>query len=430
MPEANRSPRRLSDVDVAIVGAGAAGIAAARRVQAVRPGLSIIVLEAAGRVGGRAWSISPPALAGEAIDLGCGWLHGARSNAWTRIAAELGLTIDCMPAPWDEGGRRLDSMRDEDRAARRAMAAFYEKAESRGEAAPDGPLSELLEPGDPWSGRIGAVSTYINGVELDRASIIDLNRYDPGPGPDWRIREGYGTAVARYGAPVPVALDTAVTLIDHRRKDRIELHTSRGTLNARAVIITVATDVLACEALRFDPPLPRKVEAAGKLPLGLANKVFLLVRDADDLPVDTRAMGQASAVRTGSYQIRPFGLPIIEGYFGGELARDLEREGEAAFLAFAREELAHRLGSGIGSRLTLLAASAWAGAPWIGGSYSYALPGAADERAVLAAPVDGRLFFTGEAVSPARFSTAHGAYETGEAAADAILEGLGEQRAR
>lgn len=408
--------------DIAIIGAGAAGVAAARHLQRARPGLTIIVLEATGRVGGRAYSIYPQALAGEAIDLGCGWLHGARSNAWTRIAGELGLTVDRMPAPWDEGGRRLDSA--DEAAGRRAMAAFYDRVESRGEAAPDGPLSELLLPGDAWNGRIAAVATYINGVELEQASIIDLNRYDPGAGPDWRIREGYGTVVARYAEPVPLALDTAVTLVDHRRKDRIELRTGRGTLRARAVIVTASTDMLAREAPRFDPPLPRKIEAASQLPLGLANKVFLLVRGADDLPVDTRAMAAANDVRTGSYQIRPFGLPIIEGYFGGQLARDLERGGDAACLSFAQEELARRLGAGIRSRLSLLAASSWAATPHIGGGYSYARPGAADERAVLAAPVDGRLFFAGEACSPKRFSTAHGAYESGVTAANEALSHL------
>lgn len=410
--------------DVAVIGAGAAGIGAARRLQAKRPDLSLVVLEAASRVGGRAWTITPKILQGGALDLGCGWLHGARTNAWTRLARDLGLTVDETPAPWSEGGRDLNAGSEEEREVRRAMAAFLDRVEQRAATGPDGPLSDLLEPGDPWNGRISAVATYINGVEPEASSILDLDRYDAGPGPDWRVREGLGCAIARYAAPLPVALETVVRAIDHRPRDHVALATNRGRLTACAVIVTVSTNMLAAESIRFDPPLPRKLEAASKLPLGLANKAFLHVRDAHELPIDTRTMGAVSRTAAGSYHLRPFGLPVIEAYFGGELARELEREGGEAALAFAREELAARLGARIAGGLTLITMSAWATAPHIGGAYSYARPGAADERAVLAAPVDDRLFFAGEACSPVRFTTAHGAYESGVGAADELLRSL------
>lgn len=413
--------RSGGEYDIAVIGAGAAGIAAARHLQSQRPGLSVILLEASDRVGGRAWSVRPKEMAGAAVDLGCGWLHGARSNAWARIAGELGLTIDRTPAPWNEGGRRLDGDSEDERAARQAIEAFYDRAEQWGATQPDGPLTDLLEPGNPWNERIGALGTYINGVELGEASILDLSRYDPGPGGDWRVREGYGTVVERYAAALPLSLATAVTAIDHRHKDRIEIETGRGRLRARAVIVTVSTNVLARGAIRFDPPLPRKVEAASRLPLGVNNKIFLRVREADDLPVDTRAMGATSRAATGSYLIRPFGQPMIEGYFGGQLAHELERAGTEAALALARDELARSLGASIRERLTLAAMSAWSNAPFIGGGYSYARPGAADERAALAAPVDDRLFFAGEACAITKYGTAHGAFESGIAAADQAL---------
>jgi monoamine oxidase len=122
--------------------------------------------------------------------------------------------------------------------------------------------------------------------------------------------------------------------------------------------------------------------------------------------------------------VRPFGRALVECYFGGGFARDLEREGAGAAVAFAADELAGHFGNNVRNRLTLAACSAWGREPHILGSYSYAKPGAADGRAVLAAPVDERLFFAGEACSPARFSTAHGAYESGVTAAEQVPASL------
>ena len=92
--------------------------------------------------------------------------------------------------------------------------------------------------------------------------------------------------------------------------------------------------------------------------------------------------------------------------------------------AFATGELTRLFGNGVRKQLALLAATAWQRDPWARGSYSYAMPGHADDRAVLAAPVDGRLFFSGEATSPNFFSTAHGAWLSGITAADAALKSL------
>ena len=410
-------------VDVAVVGAGAAGLAAARHLQSCRPDLTLLVLEAGTRLGGRACTVLAPTT-GEPLDLGCGWLHGARTNAWTRIAGELDMTVDRTPAPWDRGSRDLALSGETDRQAREALQGFFTRLEQARETEPDQPLSVMLEPGNPWNGMMDAIGTYINGAELDRASLNDYVRYDPGPSPDWRLPGGYGTLVRRFGEPAPVLLDTAVTGIDHRGEDTVRVETHRGTLEARAVVVTVATTMLAAEAIRFVPPLPATTEAAGGLPLGLDNKLFLKVDRPDDLPVDGNLMGSARRTETGTYQVRPFGRPIIEGYFGGRFAHDLERAGPEATLAFAKQELAGHFGSAFPQRVTLAAVSAWAGTPHIGGAYSYAVPGAADARQVLAEPVGERLFFAGEACSRHRFSTAHGAYETGIVAAEAVAATL------
>jgi monoamine oxidase len=120
------------------------------------------------------------------------------------------------------------------------------------------------------------------------------------------------------------------------------------------------------------------------------------------------------------------GKPLIEAYFGGALARGLAEAGAEAMADYAKQELAGLLGSAFPARLTTLASSAWAIDPWALGSYSYASPGCAEMRAVLAAPVGDRVFFAGEACSRHRNSTAHGAFETGLVAAEQALDALGQ----
>ncbi|WP_412064062.1 flavin monoamine oxidase family protein [Rhizobium sp. SYY.PMSO] len=411
------------EIDVAVIGAGAAGVAAARQLQLLRPDLSILLLEASDRVGGRARSIHPFGPDGAALDLGCGWLHGARTNAWTEIAGEVGLTVDRTPAPWSDGGHRLEQDTPEAQAAAAAVNDFFERVDDY-DGKEDADLSVMVSPADPWSERIYAVGAFMTGGELDRSSVIDLGRYDPGPGPDWRVRQGYGTLVATYGRPVPTVLGVEVSRIDHSGADHIVLSTGKGELRAKAAIVTVSTNVLAGERIAFQPPLPEKIEAASRLPLGLANKLFIRTAEPAMFPEDTHVMGSQHSRRTGAYQLKPFGAPVIEAYFAADLALDLERQGIDAMFDFSVDQLKRVFGSDVGVKLSPLVMSAWAGESFVGGSYSYATPGASDLRGVLAAPCDDRLFFAGEACSRARYSTAHGAYESGVAAAEAVAKAL------
>ena len=144
---------------------------------------------------------------------------------------------------------------------------------------------------------------------------------------------------------------------------------------------------------------------------------------------DTRVQARTDTTDTGSYALRPMGLATVEAYFGGHLAARLEAEGPGAFTAFAREELAAALGADFARQLQPLAESRWSADPFSRGAYSHARPGFADHRAVLAAPIEDRLFFAGEACSPHAFSTAHGAYDTGVEAAEGALAALNEDAA-
>jgi monoamine oxidase len=123
----------------------------------------------------------------------------------------------------------------------------------------------------------------------------------------------------------------------------------------------------------------------------------------------------------GTYHIRPFGQPCIEGFFGGRFAQSLEDAGDGALGAASIDEIVSILGNDFRRKLKPLAESRWAHDPFARGSYSHALPGHAGDRAILAAPVDGRLFFAGEATSPDFFTTAPGARDSGERAAEEVL---------
>ena len=153
----------------------------------------------------------------------------------------------------------------------------------------------------------------------------------------------------------------------------------------------------------------------------LPTSLFLALDQAEEFGPDCSLFGDINRTGTAIYQFRPFGRPMIEAYFGGRQAAELEAGGEAAFFDFAVAELTARLGSDFARRVKPIAIHRWGADPLARGSYSYALPGEAACRQTLAAPVDDRLFFAGEACSTHDFSTAHGALETGIAAAEQAL---------
>lgn len=409
-----------TQVDVVVIGAGAAGIAAGRRLAA--SGASFVVLEARDRTGGRAHT---QVMAGFPVDMGCGWLHSAEQNPWTPIAEGLGLTIDRSPPPWMKQAFDVGFSAGEQRAYRAEFTALDERVERAAEG-PDRPVSDLFQPGCRWNALLDAFSGFYNGAPFEEISVHDYSAYQD-TGVNWRVAEGYGTAATVFGADLPVALETPVSRID-RSGATLRIETARGTLEARAAIVAVPTAVLAQERLRIFPGLPAKVEAALALPLGHVDKAFLKLAEPEAFPAETHLFGRIDTALTASYHLRPFHRPLIEVFVGGALAAALEAEGPASFGAFAVDELVALLGSDMRRVLEPLGASDWGPDPWTGGAYSHARPGQAGARAVLAAPVEDRLFFAGEACSAQAFSTAHGAYLTGVAAAEAALASLGNPR--
>ncbi|MBY9061818.1 FAD-dependent oxidoreductase [Sphingomonas yunnanensis] len=398
--------------DAVVVGGGAAGIAAARHLHDA--GRDVLLLEAGDRLGGRARSI---AIGAATVDLGCGWLHSAQRNPWTDIAGARGFTVATDTARWGEQWRDLGFPRDDHRDANAARERMTEAAHALA-AAPDRPLGAAVPRDERWRPLLDAISRFSNGAAIDHVSLHDWLAYEDAATEDnWAVREGYGTLIADHARGLSVRLGCAVTRVDHRGA-RVRVESAAGTIETDAVVVAVPTPVLARGAIAFDPPLPEKIDAATRLPLGVADKVMLRV-DRPEWPADSHLLGNPFSADTASHRLSPFGYPLIESFLGGPTADGLENTDSAA--AFVVDELVALLGSEWRARLYPVTATCWRHEPWIGGSYSHAAVGHAGARAVLAAPIDVRLYFAGEACSPHDFSTAHGAYETGIAAARAVL---------
>jgi monoamine oxidase len=406
-------------VDVAIVGAGAAGLAAAAR--AYELGLSCYLLEAKPRIGGRVHTDRESL--GVPWDRGAHWLHSADVNPLTKIADELGHAYVARPRAFD-GHFHLGTgwaKGDEYRAYREAFEEAEASAVAAGREGRDIAALDVMDNGSRWARMVHHIFTAISSVPPSDISTADLAAYRD-TGANWPLVQGYGALLEALYARLPVELSTPVTAIDTNGV-AILIETPRGTVRARSLIVTVSTNVLASGAIRFTPELPPRLQAAlYDVPTGHANKAaFRFKRDVFGLPDMSYVnfMDERDAARPAcSFQIKPFGQDLAIAYLGGDLAENLDRAGEAEMTAFARAALSDMFGADIFRELSGTAATSWTSDPRTLGAYSCARPGHAHERAVLAEPVSERFFLAGEAVSADWYSTVHGAHLTGIAAAE------------
>jgi monoamine oxidase len=407
----------MSIFDTVIVGAGAAGIAAARRL--VAAGQRVMMLEARTRAGGRAHtdhSLGAPA------DLGAAWLHFAEENAWTKLADEGHFGVLRREPGWGAatGVGAQPPTPTEQSVAREAFRSYYTLIDAAAAAGSDIAVSDVL-PNDPFRQRFDAVMTWAVGVESRNASTLDVANYADSDR-NWAVREGLGTVVAAAAIGLPITFDCEAVAIDWSGP-LLRVDCSMGRLEASAVIVTLPASVLAQDLLRFTPSLPPAYnEAFHGIPLGVVNKVFFQLgasaRPAiDGVPRHYIASDRTS--RTFNYVLNPAEQPLLSTYFGGDLSWELEQRGE--LVDFSREELRRIHGADFVNALGACITTAWGSDPFARGSYSAALPGKARCREVLAAPVTPRLMFAGEACSKHHYGTLHGAWLSGIAAAERLL---------
>jgi monoamine oxidase len=407
------------EFDIVVVGGGAAGVAAARRLAG--RGLKALLLEASAHLGGRGRTLE---LQGLSLDLGCGWLHSAERNGWAVLATELGVDLDKRKAAWGVQYRELGFPAEEQRNAKQALEAWGERLS--GSPPPGDVAADALRPDCEWNAYIRAIAAFISGASMERLSAADYAAYHAASSEEnWRSRTGLGNLIASaYPREIPLGLATPLTSLE-LLAEGVKLRTRGGDIRARAAILTVSSAVLAGDTLRLPRELQPWQAAARLLPLGHTEKLYLEIVGDSEFEPETQVIGNPRDRRTASYYLRPFGWPVVECFFGGEGAGIVIDGGHAVAFAQAIDQLANLFGSGVRHHLRPLVGSNWARMPRIGGAYSYALPGQSQARQTLAAPFDGRVFFAGEATSTADYSTVHGAHDSGIRAADEAIFALG-----
>ncbi len=419
----------VNDVDVIVIGAGAAGIAATRSLLA--RGRRVAVLEARDRIGGRVWS---EPLHGTTFDHGASFIHAEQRNPWTTIARRLRFAtcIDPRRRLLFIGARLASEAELEAFLAARAEAQRQVVAAAAAEQALS--IAEAVAGSGPRAAQAQvALGPWLLGVENAAADAADFAAGVGGR--DRLVGIGYGRLVAAYGRGLPVRLNTAVQRIDYRGPG-VSVETAAGRLRGRIAIVTLPTGVLAAEQVRFEPALPLdKLRAIEALPMGLLSKIGLCF-DGDPFGQgDTFYLHRRTAdARAALYLMRPCGQDLALAFVGGDLARELEPLGEAAAGEFALAPLLEIFGSGLRARLRGVRQTHWGADPWARGSYAVARPGGAAMRAVLARPLADRLLFAGEACADNGWAaTVAGAHQSGRRAASealALLARRGDRRAR
>ena len=410
-----------STYDVVVIGAGSAGLAAART--AAEEGLSVALIEAAHRIGGRALTDSESL--GFPFDLGCHWMHSASLNPYVAIAKAHGHAYieDGYPRDVHLGDRWAnDAECDECEAFYNRCYGLIDDAAAAGR---DVAVADVTPRDDRWTPMFDMGSSMGYSMDNDRVSTLDSAAYND-TDENWPLVDGYGALVAAHFTDLPVELNCRAERIEWSGKE-ISVTTPKGVIKAARAIVTVSTGVLAAGDIEFEPRLPDwKLAAVASLPLGSHNRVGMAFdRDVFGADAPSGFTVYRETPETVAFQIRPFGRDHVVGLYGGRFSHWLERSGPAAMTDHAIDNLKQVFGNDIEKHIVRTTCSAWGGDPFVRGAYSCAPPGHAGARAALAAAVDQRLFFAGEATSPEFFATCHGAYLTGIVTAREVAASLG-----
>lgn len=397
---------KANKYDLLIIGAGAAGLAAAAAAR--RCGLRYALVEASARIGGRAqtdWL-----LPGCPVDLGCHYLHSVGINPFVGIARRFGYTLQTRPhrrryyrgttplSPHARGGYL--------RYCRQSQRRFVKAAGDNR----DVPLSALLNPDSPHAPFERYYLSLLHSVSPSEVSVFDAVLYRE-TGLDLLIKEGFGALIVRYGCDLGAFLRCPVTAVDWGQGG-IRAHTADGDIRADAAIMTASPAAL--RRIRFFPSLPDdKTLALDNLPMGNYKHLYGELTDgafSADAGFDVLQFSSGAEL---FFHVRPFGLPYIETSVAGVAADEMDARPAKAQRDFLIAACKNTFGNAIARRIGRFVSSNWRGNRWVRGAYSAARPGHGLCRRELARPLCGRLYFAGEATSADGFNTAHGAHMSG-----------------
>ncbi len=415
---------KLREADIVVIGAGAAGIAAARRIAAANR--KVIVVEASSQVGGRCQTDA--ATFDVPFDRGARWMHNPETNPMIRLARAAGLEIVTAPSGQKiRIGRRYarPGETEEFLAALVRTNRAIDDASRRGDISCAAVLPKDL--GD-W----GGTAEFLLGASFSGKDLKDVSTVDKARAQDRNsaiaCRQGLGTLIAKLGEQLPLALSTPAQRISWSNRD-VEVETPSGKITARAAVITVSSNVLAGGTIRFAPDIPKRtLDAASKLSLGSYDRIALLIAGNPlGLSRDDVIVEQSNSTRTALLSGNIGGSSLCTLDVAGSFGRDLSAQGEKAMAAFAVEWLGKLYGSEIASAVKKTSATRWNAQPFILGAMSAAAPGAQQSRKALGEPF-GCVYLAGEATHETLWGTVDGAWESGERAAEAALRRIGALR--
>jgi monoamine oxidase len=411
------------EADIVVIGAGAAGIAAARRIMAANR--KVIVIEATGQIGGRC--LTDTATFEVPFDRGARWMHNPDTSPMVRLARGAGLEI--YPAPLGQKIRigrrnaRAGEIEEFLAALVRANRAIDDASRGKADIACASALPKDL--GD-WAG----AAEFMLGANAIGKDLKDVSAIDKARAPDRNnapiaCRQGLGTLIAKLGEQVPLALSTPASRMAWSGRD-VTVETPAGRIAARAAVITVSSNVLTAGNIKFTPDIPkRQLDAAAKLNLGSYDHIALqLPGNPLGLARDDIIVEQSNSTRTALLFANMGSSSLCSIDVAGSFGRDLAAQGEPAMVAFAVEWLTKLFGSEAAAAVKKSSATRWNTAPFALGAMSSAAPGTQPSRKVLTEPI-GCMFLAGEATHETLWGTVDGAWESGERAAEAALRKIG-----